>query len=181
MITFQSLLEEETDKKAKIAMLAGKVEDMINTAIRQIAFHMFEDKVHNERRKGELSAETLSDYWAEVCKESLGDAIIIDENSRYIWSQIPHFIHLPYYVYAYSFGDCLVNSLYRVYKDKTVDDFEDKYLDMLSLGGSKGHKDMLAPFKLDAANPEFWNKGLSLISDYIDELETLSKETGLTK
>ena len=179
MITFQSLLEEEKDKKAKIAMLAGKTEDMINTAIRQIAFHIFEDMVHNERRKGELSAEVLSDFWVKVCKESLGDAIIIDDNSRYIWSQIPHFIHLPYYVYAYSFGDCLVNSLYKVYKEGSVDNFENKYLDMLSLGGSQGHKEMLAPFNLDASNPEFWNKGLSVISDYIDEIEKLSKEVGL--
>lgn len=179
MITFQSLLAEEKDKKAKIAMIAGKVEDMINTAVRQIAFHMFEEKVHNERRKGELSAEALSGFWKEVCEDSLGDAIIINEHTKYNWAAIPHFIHLPYYVYAYSFGDCLVNSLYKVYKEESVDNFENKYMEMLSLGGSKGHKEMLAPFNLDASNPEFWNKGLSLISDYIDELEELSKDTDL--
>ena len=169
MLTFQSLLSNTADPSKRRAMLAGKVEDMLNTVVRQIAFFRFEQKVHNARRKGELSAEEIGDFWMEVQTESLGPALRFDEGYRNFWSYIPHFIHSPFYVYAYAFGDCLVNSLYAVYQEAEKG-FAEKYLDLLRAGGSKRHKELLAPFGLDATDPSFWNKGLTVVEGLIDQL-----------
>jgi len=170
MLTFQSLLKGEPDPKRKRIMLAGKVEDMMNTVVRQIAFHEFERQVHAERPKGELSMNTLAEIWIKTQRESLGDAINFDDAYKPLWGYIPHFIHSPFYVYAYAFGDCLVNSLYGVFKDGHTG-FQDKYFEMLKSGGTKRHKELLAPFGLDATDPKFWKRGLSVISGFIDELE----------
>ena len=170
MLTFQSLLKGEPDPKRKRIMLAGKVEDMMNTVVRQIAFHEFERQVHAERPKGELSMNTLAEIWIKTQRESLGDAINFDDAYKPLWGYIPHFIHSPFYVYAYAFGDCLVNSLYSVFKDGHTG-FQDKYFEMLKSGGTKRHKELLAPFGLDATDPKFWKRGLSVISGFIDELE----------
>jgi oligoendopeptidase F len=152
-------------------MLAGKVEDMLNTVIRQIAFHCFETRLHDARRKkGELLPRQIAEIWLETQRESLGPAIGFDEEYAYYWAYIPHFIHMPFYVYAYAFGDCLVNSLYAVY-EQAEDGFAAKYLDMLQAGGTLRHKELLAPFGLNASDPAFWDKGLSLIERFIDELE----------
>jgi len=172
MLTFQALLKTAPDKKTRKAMLAGKVEDMLNTVVRQIAFYDFELRVHAARREGELTPEAISEIWMTVQKESLGPAFNYDEEYRFYWSYIGHFIHSPFYVYAYAFGDCLVNSLYAAYQSGQPD-FERKYLDMLKAGGVKRHKELLAPFGLDASDPAFWDKGLSVISGFVDELETL--------
>ncbi|MEX2200482.1 MAG: M3 family oligoendopeptidase [Dongiaceae bacterium] len=172
MLTFQSLLARETDPKKRRALLAGKVEDMLNTVVRQIAFYEFEKRVHIERREGELMPERIGEHWMDVQTESLGPAIRFDEGYRWFWCYIPHFIHTPFYVYAYAFGDCLVNSLYAVYRQSDAG-FAEKYLDMLRAGGSKRHKELLAPFGLDASDPAFWRRGLSLIGEMIDELERL--------
>ena len=169
-LTFQEVLRREKDKKKRKLIIANKVEDMINTVIRQIAFLNFEKKVHNERSKGEISVKKLNEFWIEVQKDSLGDIFIFDEEYHYYWSYIPHFIHSPFYVYSYAFGDCLVNSLYSVYKSGLVG-FEDKYFKMLESGGSLHHKDLLSPFGLDASKADFWQKGLNVIISYIDELE----------
>ncbi len=179
MITFQSLLSNLKDDKAKLCLIASKVNDMINTSLRQIAFHCFETRVHQERQNGELSSERIEDIWQEEMQTSLGNYVIVDENSRAIWPIVSHFFHSPFYVYAYSFADCLVNSLYQVYKDGKISDFSSKYLQMLSQTGVKRYDSLLKPFGLDATDSGFWNKGLSLISDYIDELEKLDKK--LTK
>lgn len=179
MVTFQSLLRKTTDDKTKLTLLASKVNDMLNTAVRQIAYHFFETRVHNERKNGEVSEDRLAEIWGEEMRASLGDAINIDEHSQYNWSQVGHFFWQPFYVYAYSFADCLVNSLYQVYQEGSVADFEDKYLHMLSETGIKKYDELLQPFGLDAKNPDFWNKGLGLISHYIDELEKLDKKLGL--
>lgn len=179
MVTFQSLLKKTTDDKTKLTLIASKVNDMLNTAVRQIAYHFFETRVHNERKQGEVSEDRLAEIWVEEMRASLGEAVNIDENSQYNWSQVGHFVWLPFYVYAYSFADCLVNSLYQVYQEGSVADFEDKYLQMLSETGIKKYDELLTPFGLDAKNPDFWNKGLSLISHYIDELEILDKKLGL--
>ena len=176
MITFQSLLEQTQDPKDRLSLIASKVNDMINTAVRQIAFHFFETRVHNERREGELSAQRLCEIWLEEMRRSLGPSVNVDENSANIWSQVVHFFFSPFYVYAYSFADCLVNSLYQVYREKSVPDFEEKYLHLLSETGVKKYDRLLQPFGLDASAPDFWNKGLSLISEYIDELERLDKQ-----
>ena len=172
MLTFRKLLAQATDPQRRKAMLAGKVEDMLNTVVRQIAFCTFETRVHAERRGGELMPERIGEIWLDVQRESLGPALRLHDEYRHYWAYIPHFVHTPFYVYAYAFGDCLVNSLYALYR-QTPDGFAEKYLAMLRAGGSKRHKELLAPFGLDASDPGFWRKGLGLIEGFIDELETL--------
>jgi oligoendopeptidase F len=172
MLTFRSLLARETDLSRRKIMLASKVEDMLNTVIRQIAFLTFEQKVHDKRQESELTPDQLAEIWLEVQRESLGPALRLDDVYRYYWSYIPHFIHTPFYVYAYAFGDCLVNSLYSVYED-AHQGFAERYLEMLRAGGTLRHRELLAPFGLDAVDPAFWTKGLSVIAGFIDELERL--------
>ena len=172
MLTFKKLLAATTDKKQRKAMLAAKVEDMINTVVRQIAFYSFERKVHLERRNGELTADKLCELWMSVQSESLGPAIKLKPGYETFWCYIPHFIHSPFYVYAYAFGDCLVNSLYAVY-EKSAAGFAERYLAMLSAGGTKHHSELLAPFGLDARDPQFWDDGLSVIAGLIGELQAL--------
>ena len=171
MLTFREMLSTEKSPKRRRILLAGKVEDMMNTVIRQIAFHQFEEHVHNERPKGELSADRLGEIWMKVQRESLGPAFRYDDQYRHFWAYIPHFLHAPFYVYAYAFGDCLVNSLYDVFQSGHPG-FQEKYFDMLKAGGTLRHTELLAPFGLDASDPAFWNRGLGVISGFIDELET---------
>ncbi|MGQ0584792.1 MAG: M3 family oligoendopeptidase [Reyranella sp.] len=172
MLTFQSLLKTAPDKATRKAMLAGKVEDMLNTVVRQIAFYDFESRLHMARREGELTPDAIGEIWMAVQTESLGPAFTFDDEYRAYWSYIGHFIHSPFYVYAYAFGDCLVNSLYAAYQ-AAPEGFQAKYLDMLKAGGVKRHKELLAPFGFDASDPAFWNKGLGVISGFVDELEKL--------
>jgi oligoendopeptidase F len=172
MLTFKRLLESTRTGKQRQALLAGKVEDMINTVVRQIAFYSFERAVHTERRSGELTAERIGEIWLNVQRESLGPAIEIKPGYETYWMYIPHFIHSPFYVYAYAFGDCLVNSLYAVY-EKAADGFAERYLAMLSAGGTKHYSELLKPFGLDARSPTFWEGGLSVIEGMISELETM--------
>jgi len=172
MLTFRSMLDAETDPSRRRILLAGKVEDMLNTVVRQIAFHEYETRVHGERRNGELAPERLGEIWMETQRASLGPVFNFDNDYRIMWAYIPHFIHVPFYVYAYAFGDCLVNALYAVFNDGHPG-FQAKYLDMLAQGGAKRHGELLAPFGLDASNPDFWKKGLDVISGFIDELETV--------
>jgi len=173
MLTFRALLARETDLRRRKIMLAGKVEDMLNTVVRQIAFATFEQKVHEERRDAELTPDRLAEIWLDVQRESLGPALRLDGLYRHYWTYIPHFIHTPFYVYAYAFGDCLVNSLYAVYED-AHQGFAERYLEMLRSGGTLRHRELLAPFGLDAADPAFWSRGLSIVVGFIDELEQLS-------
>jgi len=170
-LTFQKILKNEKDNKKRKLIIAAKVEDMINTAVRQIAFLEFERKIHDERKKGEIPLEKICEFWLEVQKESLGPIFKFEEEYKFFWSYIPHFIHSPFYVYSYAFGECLVNSLYGVYKSGKVQNFEAKYLQMLESGGTKHHKEMLAPFGLDAKDPKFWQAGLDVIIGYINQLE----------
>jgi oligoendopeptidase F len=172
MLTFRRLLGETKSAKQRQALLAGKVEDMINTVVRQIAFYTFERAVHTERKNGELTAERIGEIWLSVQGESLGPAIDIRPGYENFWMYIPHFIHSPFYVYAYAFGDCLVNSLYGAYEN-AQSGFAERYLAMLSAGGTKHYSELLKPFGLDAKDPQFWNGGLSVISGMIDELETM--------
>ncbi len=175
MLTFRSLLDRTKDKRERKAMLAQKVEDMINTVVRQIAFYEFERKVHTARKEGELTAEQIGELWLSVQSDSLGPAIRISEGYETYWAYIPHFIHSPFYVYAYAFGDCLVNSLYAVYQ-QAESGFQEKYFEMLKAGGTRHHSDLLRPFGLNAADPSFWSKGLSMIEGLIDELEALDRD-----
>jgi len=174
MLTFQAIVKATPDPRRRRALLASKVEDMLNTVVRQIAFYIFERRVHEERRQGELTADRLGDIWLEVQAESLGPSIELKEGYETFWSYIPHFIHSPFYVYAYAFGDCLVNSLYARYREAEAG-FAEKYFEMLKAGGSKHHSELLKPFGLDASDPKFWQKGLSVIEGLIDEIESAEK------
>ena len=172
MLTFRKMLEKAKDQNERRVLLAGKVEDMINTVVRQIAFYDFECKLHEARRGGELTPDDINALWMSVQAESLGEAFDFMEGYETFWAYIPHFVHSPFYVYAYAFGDGLVNALYSVYEENP-EGFQEKYFDMLKAGGSKHHKELLAPFGLDASDPKFWDKGLSMISGMIDELEAM--------
>ena len=172
MLTFRRLLAQAKDAAERKTLLAGKVEDMINTVVRQIAFYDFECKLHAARHEGELTPDDINALWMSIQAESLGPVFEFMPGYETFWSYIPHFIHSPFYVYAYAFGDGLVNALYAVYEEG-LPGFEDKYFDMLKAGGSKHHKQLLAPFGLDASDPKFWDKGLSMIAAMIDELEAM--------
>ncbi|MCL6282234.1 M3 family oligoendopeptidase [Ruegeria sp. 2012CJ41-6] len=172
MLTFRKMLDVAESPEQRKILLAGKVEDMINTVIRQIAFYDFECKLHAARREGELTPDDINALWMSVQAESLGPAFEYMDGYETFWAYIPHFVHSPFYVYAYAFGDGLVNALYSVYA-AGAEGFEEKYFDMLKAGGSKHHKELLAPFGLDASDPKFWDKGLSMISEMIDELEAM--------
>jgi len=170
MLTFRSLLAQTSDPKHRFALLSSKVEDMLNTVVRQIAFYTFERRVHTARKAGELTTEQLNQIWLEVSTESLGPAIKLNDGYDIFWAYIPHFIHSPFYVYAYAFGDCLVNSLYAQY-EKASDGFAERYFELLKAGGSKHHSELLKPFGLDARDPQFWSLGLAMIEGLIAELE----------
>ncbi|MEO6396126.1 MAG: M3 family oligoendopeptidase [Devosia sp.] len=170
MLTFRSMLDKTTDRAQRFAMLSSKVEDMLNTVVRQIAFYTFERKVHTARKEGELTKDQLDQLWLEVSAESLGPAIKLNDGYGVFWSYIPHFIHSPFYVYAYAFGDCLVNSLYAQYETAS-EGFAERYFELLKAGGSKHHSELLKPFGLDARDPGFWSLGLSMIERLIGELE----------
>jgi oligoendopeptidase F len=178
MLTFRALLERTPSAEERHALLAQKVEDMLNTVVRQIAFYIFERRVHTERREhGELTADRIGEIWLEVQSESLGDAVHLGEGYETYWSYVPHFIGMPFYVYAYAFGDCLVNSLYAVYENADTG-FQDRYMDMLRAGGTKHHSELLAPFGLDAHKPDFWQMGLGVIESMIDEIERTEADIG---
>ncbi|MCW1920085.1 M3 family oligoendopeptidase [Rhodobacter sp. KR11] len=172
MLTFRRLLDGATSQAERKTLLAGKVEDMINTVVRQIAFYDFECKLHAARAEGELTPEDINALWMSVQAESLGPVFEFQPGYETFWCYIPHFIHSPFYVYAYAFGDGLVNALYATYAEGMAG-FEDKYFEMLKAGGSKHHKELLAPFGLDLSDPKFWDRGLSMIAGFIDELEAM--------
>lgn len=176
MLVFQNLLDNLKDDRAKLCLIASKVGDMINTAIRQIAFHFFETRAHDERKKGEVSQERLCEIWLEEMKDSLGKYVEVGDDCQYIFSQVGHFFFLPFYVYAYSFADCLVNSLYQVYQKGAVKDFAKKYLHLLSQTSIGDYETIFKPFGLNLNDAKFWQQGLNLISSYIDELERLDKK-----
>ncbi|MDB4218064.1 M3 family oligoendopeptidase [Planktomarina temperata] len=172
MLTFRKLLAAAKTPQERKVLLAGKVESMINTVVRQIAFYDFECKLHAARGEGELTPDQINAIWMSVQGESLGPVFEFMDGYETFWSYIPHFVHSPFYVYAYAFGDGLVNALYAVYEEGDLE-FQAKYFDMLRAGGSKHHTELLAPFGLDASDPKFWDKGLSMISAMIDELEAM--------
>ena len=172
MLTFRKLLDAATTPAERKTLLAGKVEDMINTVVRQIAFYDFECKLHAARAQGELTPDDINALWMSIQAQSLGDAFEFMDGYETFWAYIPHFVHSPFYVYAYAFGDGLVNALYAAYQSG-LPGFEEKYFDMLKAGGSKHHKELLAPFGLDASDPKFWDQGLSMIAGFIDELEAM--------
>ena len=172
MLVFRKLLEDSNDKEKK-QLLAGKVEDMLNTVVRQIGFHQFEVKFHEARIKSELTPDEIGEIWMQTQSHAVGPYINLTDEYKVLWGYIPHFVHTPFYVYAYAFGDSLVNALWYSYQNSDKNVFAEKYLDMLSAGGTKGHNDLLKPFNLSAYDKSFWNKGVSMISGLMDELEKL--------
>jgi oligoendopeptidase F len=171
MLTFRSLLQEQTTKIEKRLLLASKIEDMLNTVVRQVAFCDFEQQIHGERLKGELTKEDISKIWMDIQQKSLGSAFRFDSSYEIYWAYISHFFHSPFYVYSYAFGDSLVNALYAVYENNKAG-FAEKYIDLLEAGGTKWHGELLKPFGLNAKDPQFWQQGLSMISGFIDEFES---------
>jgi oligoendopeptidase F len=172
MLVFRKLLEDSNDKEKK-QLLAGKVEDMLNTVVRQIGFHQFEVKFHEARIKSELTPDEIGEIWMQTQSHAVGPYINLTDEYKVLWGYIPHFVHTPFYVYAYAFGDSLVNALWYSYQNSDKNAFAEKYLDMLSAGGTKGHNDLLKPFNLSTYDKSFWNKGVSMISGLMDELEKL--------
>jgi oligoendopeptidase F len=172
VLTFRAILADEDRAQRRRILLAGKVEDMLNTVVRQIAFHEFERRLHSERRGGELSSDRLGQIWMQVQRQSLGPAFRLGQGYELYWAYIPHFLHTPFYVYAYAFGNCLANSLYDVFQ-KGHSGFQDKYFHMLRAGGTLRHRELLAPFGLDASDASFWKRGLNVVSGFIDELEAM--------
>lgn len=172
MLTFQSLLKKQKDPAKRKELLAGKVEDMLNTVVRQVAFCEFERRVHTARKTQELTPQELAEIFKETQEEALGDGVKMNDICHGYWAYIPHFVHSPFYVYAYAFGDCLVNSLYAVYQDQP-EGFEPKYIEMLKAGGTLGHKELLEPFGLDASDSAFWQQGLKVVESLIDQLEEM--------
>ncbi len=170
-LLFDYILSQETDHKNKITLLANKIEDVLNTVVRQIAFHDFESTIHNIRKEKELSLPEINEIWIQTQAKSLGNAFNLDKEYGIYWTYIPHFIHSPFYVYSYAFGQCLVFSLYKKYQDNPTE-FVPKYLDLLSAGGSKSHSELLKPFNLNLQDNDFWNNGLQMLKTYIDKLET---------
>ena len=179
MVTFQSLVKNLDDNATKLCLIADKVNDMINTVSRQIAFHFYERRIHDARKNGEVPAEQICKIWVEEMQNYLGKYVNVDEDSSCLWAHLTHAFNQPFYNYSYAFADCLVNSLYQVYRDGSVKDFADKYLGMLSQTGIKRYDELLKPFGLDAHDPKFWDKGMDLIAEYIDELERLSRKLKL--
>ncbi|MFN7662924.1 MAG: M3 family oligoendopeptidase [Alphaproteobacteria bacterium] len=173
MLTFQILLNQAKSKEEKKILLAGKVGDMLNSIVRQISFSQFEHEFHDIRKSKELSTEEINDLWLKTQQESLGPSVVLKDNYAYYWTYISHFFHVPFYVYAYAFGNCLVNSLYATYQNK-LPAFQEKYFSMLEAGGTLHHTELLSPFSLNAKDPHFWHQGLDLVSEWIDELEDLS-------
>ena len=173
MLTFERILKEEKNRTQRKYLLAGKIEDIINTVIRQISFYDFECRVHDQRKNGEITADSISRIWMDISKESLGDCFDYDSRYQNFWVYIPHFIHSPFYVYAYAFGDGMVNALYSTYQSG-MPGFQNKYLEMLSAGGSKNYNQLLTPFGLDITKKNFWVKGINVLKSLIDELESLS-------
>ena len=178
MLVFRKLLSITEDPVQRRALLAGKIEDMLNTVVRQIAFHNFETRFHDARRNAELTAEEISDIWMETQRAALGPSVVTGDDYRPIWGYIPHFVHTPFYVYAYAFGDCLVNALWQSYQlaqaGVQAADFVTGYRNLLQAGGTERYDVALQRFDLDPRDPAFWSLGLDMISGMIDELEGLS-------
>ena len=172
MLVFRKLLEESNHEQKK-QLLAGKIEDMLNTVARQIGFHQFEVKFHEARIKSELTPDEIGDIWMETQSHAVGPYVNLTEDYKVLWGYIPHFVHTPFYVYAYAFGDSLVNALWHAYQNTDKQSFSEKYIAMLSAGGTKSHNDLLKPFNLSAYDKSFWQKGISMISGLMDELESL--------
>ena len=174
MLVFQNLLKELSDPKEKLALIIGKIDDTIATVFRQISMNRFENAMHTARREeGELTTERFSELWMDQQKALYGDAVTLTDEYGIWWSYIPHFLHTPGYVYAYAFGELLVLALYEEFTQRP-DGFADRYMELLSAGGSEWPHDLVAKMGLDIRDPEFWNKGLASFEKMVEEAEELA-------
>jgi oligoendopeptidase F len=174
MLVFQDLVSQETDDAVRLAMLTAKIEESFATVFRQISMNRFEDAIHTARQaEGELTAERLGELWYDTQVDMFQGSVTITDDYRRWWSYIPHFIHVPGYVYAYGFGELLVLALYARYQ-ADGDDFADAYLDMLAAGGSDWPHKIVAPLGVDLTDPGFWNNGLQILADMVSEAEALA-------
>ena len=171
-LVFDRLLEQASKADRK-ALLAGKIEDALNTVVRQIAFHRFETRFHAARAEGELSADQIGGLWLEVQHESLGPAIRLGPGYEHYWAYVSHFVHAPFYVYAYAFGNLLVESLVAA-RSQDPKGFTPKYEALLAAGGTKTYVEALKPFGLDPKQKSFWEAGLNRITRLVDEFEALA-------
>lgn len=176
MLVFSDLMRRETRPKAKLAMLAGKIEDTFATVFRQISMNRFEHGFHTTRRaEGELPTERINAIWMETQQAMFGDSVNLREEYSQWWSYIPHFLNTPGYVYAYAFGELLVLALYQLYQEQGSP-FAPKYLDVLAAGNSDYPDKILATVGVDLNDPHFWQKGLDAIRVLIEQEEVLAKE-----
>ena len=176
MLVFQDLMAAEDDKEVQLSMLTEKIEDTFATVFRQISMNRFEDKMHNARRdEGELTAERFNELWLETQRDMFGDSVIITEEYGCWWSYVPHFLHTPGYVYAYSFGELLVLALYKLYQEEGAS-FVPKYLDLLAAGDSDYPDRLLAQVGVDINDAGFWQKGVDVIEEWVRQAESLSRE-----
>ena len=172
MLTLRRLLAEEVRPWRRRLILARKIESMLNNVVRQIALAEFERRFHDARSTGEVTAVEIGQLWQAAHGESLGEAFRPAPGYEAYWASIWHFVHEPFYVYAYAFGECLATSLYAAYEAAPAG-FAERYLALLSAGGTLRHRELFAPFGLDAADPDFWDQGLGIIGGFIDELEQI--------
>jgi oligoendopeptidase F len=170
-LVFERLLAEASPSTRR-ALLAGKIEDGLNTVVRQIAFHRFETRFHAERRHGELAARDLSAIWLEVMGESLGPAVRLNAGYEVYWAYVSHFVHAPFYVYAYAFGNLLVEALMEA-RRQDPRGFPPLYQDLLASGGARTYVEALQPFGLDPRRKAFWDSGCSRLERLVDEFEAL--------
>jgi oligoendopeptidase F len=170
-LVFERLLAESAGLERR-DLLAGKIEDGLNTVVRQIAFHRFETRFHDARARGELSAGEIGGIWTEVMSESLGPAIRLNPGYETYWSYVSHFVHAPFYVYAYAFGNLLVEALMEA-RRRDPAGFTPLYEDLLAAGGARTYVEALAPFGLDPRDPAFWSSGCARLERLVDEFEAL--------
>ncbi len=176
MLVFQDLMAAESDREVRLSMLVGKIEDTFATVFRQISMNRFEDKMHTARRnEGELTSERFGELWLETQRDMFGDSVIMTEEYGRWWSYVPHFLHTPGYVYAYSFGELLVLALYRMYQE-SGDSFVPKYLDLLAAGDSDYPDNLLTKIGVDINDAGFWQKGIDVIERWIEQAEALARE-----
>ena len=176
MLVFQDLMAAEDDQEVKLSMLTEKIEDTFATVFRQISMNRFEDKMHSARRsEGELTAERFNELWLETQRDMFGDSVTITDEYGSWWSYVPHFLHTPGYVYAYSFGELLVLALYRIYQEEGAS-FVPKYIDLLAAGDSDYPDRLLAKVGVDINDPGFWQKGIDVIEEWVAQAETLARQ-----
>ena len=172
-LLFDEITKSSNDKVKKASLLLARIDDLMASIIRQISFLEFETTVYKLSKGEELDAEQIGKIWLDTQRRAYGPSVIVDESCANDWMYVSHFFHQPFYVYAYAFDALLVESLHTLYKDETIENFEDKYIQALSEGGSRNYIEILKPFGVDPRDPNFWQKGMEHINDLVDQLSLI--------